>query len=391
MLMATYKLIQDIEAEDHILGPLSFRQFVFGLIAAFLGYLCFLVVVKHVAFLLAVLLPPTLFCAFFAFPFGGDQPTETWALAKLHFWLKPRRRVWNQSGIKELVTINVPKKVERVYTDGLSQGEVHSRLQALANTIDSRGWAIKHINAVGYIPQQTNPERLIDIPDVPNDTRSDAAAPADDIMDADYNPIAQQFDTMITKSSQDRRQRLMEELQKPVPAEPSPNPAGAPAQQWFMNHNPVPAAIAPPISTPISPPIPNSSVPPAPATGVPPATPAVTYTDPFAPMPAPAEDDDALDEQLKQQSARSQVYSNNLRTLQPLGAAKTPPADPTLPSARAAQNDAADNASVPMTAGGDPAILSLSNNNDLNVATLAREAERAKAAGSQDEVVISLH
>ncbi|HVX56501.1 MAG TPA: PrgI family protein, partial [Candidatus Saccharimonadales bacterium] len=112
--MATYKLIQDIEAEDHILGPLTLRQFIFALIAAFCFYVCFISVAKHVPFFLLFFLPPGLFCAFFAFPWGGDQPTETWALAKLRFWFKPRRRVWNQSGLKELVTINVPKKVERV-------------------------------------------------------------------------------------------------------------------------------------------------------------------------------------------------------------------------------------------------------------------------------------
>lgn len=354
--MATYKLIQDIEAEDHILGPLSFRQFVFGLIAAFLGYMCFLVIVKHVPFLLVIFGPPALFCGFFAFPWGGDQPTETWALAKLHFWFKPRRRVWNQSGLKELVTITVPKKVERIYTDGLSQGEVKSRLQALANTIDSRGWAIKHIDAVGYAPQMGT-DRLIEIPDVPGEV-PDATAPADDMMDTSHNPIAHQFDSMITKSSQDRRQRLIDELQKPVV------PTGETddiASHWFMNHNPsAPARSAA-------------------------AAPAAQA----ASMPATqSADDRALDQQLLQQAAQPQAYSN-LRTLQPLNVKPVPA--PVAPQAAAVPNGPADTPSVPMTAGGDPAILSLSKNNDLNVSTIAREAQRAKGDGSQDEVVISLH
>jgi hypothetical protein len=369
--MATYKLIQDIEAEDHILGPLSFRQFVFGLIAVFLGYMCFLVVVKHVAFLLVVFLPPALFCAFFAFPFGGDQPTETWALAKLRFWFKPRKRLWNQSGLKELVTITVPKKIERVYSDGLSQSEVKSRLQILANTIDSRGWAIKHINALGYMPQQDGSDRLIGIPDMPA-MPDDPATTAEDMMDTDSNPIAQQFDSMITKSSQDRRQRLMEELQRPVSSEPEP--------QWFMNHNPLPA------------PVPAT---PAPAAGTVPApvpAAAVTASGP-ATMPAPqvAADDAVLSSQLRAQAqiGSQQAYSN-LRTLQPIGT-KTAPAGGQMPAAQTVQNGAIDNTSGPMTAGGDPAILSLSKNNDLNVATIAREAQRAKGDEPQDEVVISLH
>src|SRR5947209_5612285 len=101
--------MQDIEAEDHILGPLSLRQFIFALIAVFFGYLCFIAITKHIQFLLALFAPPMLFFAFFAFPFGKDQPTEVWFLAKLRFWFLPRKRIWDQSGIKELVTITVPK------------------------------------------------------------------------------------------------------------------------------------------------------------------------------------------------------------------------------------------------------------------------------------------
>jgi hypothetical protein len=376
--VATYKLIQDIEAEDHILGPLTLRQFIFALIAAFLFYICFLVIAKHVPFLLAFFLPPALFCAFFAFPWGGDQPTEQWALAKLHFWFKPRRRVWNQSGLKELVTITAPKKVEKVLTDNLSQTEVKSRLQALANTIDSRGWAIKHINAVGYVPQASggSSDRLIDIPDVPPENTVDTPS---DIMDPEQNPLAQQFQTMINKSTQDYRQRLVEQLQAPAPQVPQAAaatpaaPAGqttAPAaQQWFINHNPAPAGPMP------------AAMPAGPAAPSLPATPTV----------AAAADDAALSSSLKRRSAATAEYGR-LRTLRPSGAPGTPAADSNPPLETAPGRAPSGKASAPMTASGDPAILSLSKNNDLNVSTLAREAERAKqAGGAQDEVVISLH
>ncbi len=372
--VATYKLIQDIEAEDHILGPLTLRQFIFALVGAFLLYLCFVSFAKHVIFLLVILLPPALFCVFFAFPWGRDQPTELWALAKLRFWFKPRRRVWNQSGIKELVTITAPKKIERVYSNGLSQTEVKSRLQALANTIDSRGWAIKHINAVGYVPavQGSNPDRLIDIPDVPPEASSDVT-PADDIMDANYSPIAQQFQNMIDQSTQNYRQRLVEQLRAPAPA--PAQPAGAQAQQWFINHNPVAAAA-----------VPQAVV--APAVIAPPAQAA-------APYPAntnESSEDKALSAELRARSGPPQAYSN-LRTLQPLGAKTAAVAvndgQPVQPAPSA--TPVADNTSTAVTASSDPAILSLSNNNDLNVATIAREAQRVKRGGAQDEVVVSLH
>src|SRR5579884_3436546 len=115
--MATYKLIQNVEAEDHIVGPLTLRQFIFALIAIFFYYICFILVTKHATPLLLMFLPPAFFFTFFAIPFGRDQPTEIWFLAKLRFWFKPRKRVWNQSGIKEMVTITAPKYEAPVLTD----------------------------------------------------------------------------------------------------------------------------------------------------------------------------------------------------------------------------------------------------------------------------------
>ena len=209
--MATYKLIQNIEAEDKILGPLTLRQFIFALVAAFFGYLCFICIAKQVYFLLIIFAPPGLLMGFFAFPFGGDQPTEIWALAKLRFYFKPRKRIWDQSGAKEMVTITVPKKIERSFTDGLSETEVQSRLKALASTIDSRGWAIKNVNIDNYSPNPlatASTDRLLDIASVPNTVPETIIQASDDILDENNNPIAQQFDSMIAQSTQRYRQEL---------------------------------------------------------------------------------------------------------------------------------------------------------------------------------------
>lgn len=335
--MATYKLIQDIEAEDKILGPLTLRQFIFAMIAVFLFYLCFVVIVKHVVFLLALFLPPALFFGFFALPFGRDQPTEVWFLAKLRFWFKPRRRVWSQSGIKELVTITVPKKVERVLTKGLSQTEVKSRLQMLAQTLDSRGWAVKHVASDAYGPLLTNnaSDRLIDFDNLPQEVPGGEVGAADDMLDETSNPIARQFDTMINQSSRARRQELISQLNDSggatgtglVSSKTTDNP-------WFMSQA-------------------RGSV---------------------------SASDSLLSSQLAARAGSSQVSFGNLRTFRP---AATPAADQAVPAAPP----------VPMTAPDDPAILSLARNDDLNVATLARAAEknRPDKNRSSDEVVVSLH
>jgi hypothetical protein len=208
--MATYKLIQDIEAEDHILGPLTLRQFIYGMIAAFFYYVCFILITKHVEVLLVLFLPLALLATFFAFPFKRDQPTEVWALARLQFMLKPRRRIWSQSGVKELVTITAPKKLEHNLTNGLSETEVKSRLQALALTLDTRGWAIKNLEATPEEAQIYTPDsdRLIGLGTIPSPVPDYNVTPEEDILD-DQNPQSVHIADIISRTSTANRQDLV--------------------------------------------------------------------------------------------------------------------------------------------------------------------------------------
>ncbi|HEX7633304.1 MAG TPA: PrgI family protein [Candidatus Saccharimonadales bacterium] len=370
--MATYKLIQDIEAEDHILGPLTLRQFIFALIAVFCYYICFIALTKHVAFLLLFFLPPGLFFTFFAFPFGRDQPTEIWALAKIRYYIKPRQRVWNQSGIKELVTITVPKKVERVLTDGLSHSEVESRLKALANTIDSRGWAIKNVNVNAF--SQPDPtavmesDRLIDMSSIPQEVPNIDIKASDDMLDEHSNPVAQQFDHMMAASEQAHRQQLVNQMNSPATqAPPAATNAGPPPNYWFMNQ-PAPSGAVPADQSVFA----NATV----------IQPGSTDTQVITPgVDAPTEA--AMAAELKSHHAPSQTSYTHMRTLQP--ATAQPPAGPGPTASQTAQPT--------VTPPSDPAILSLANNNDLNVATLARQAHKAKGddGSLENEVVIPLH
>ena len=354
--MATYKLIQDIEAEDKILGPLTLRQFIFALVAAFFAYLSFICVAKQAFFFLVIFVPPMLLAGFFAFPFGRDQPTELWALGKIRFWFKPRRRMWDQSGIKELVTITVPKKIEKVYTDGLSQNEVESRLKALANTIDSRGWAIKNVNITSYAPNPLttiNSDRLVTINDVPEQVTDTVVLASDDMLDERHNPIAQKFDNMISVSSQQYHQQLVNQMNTANVVQPSSVAPTNPA--WFFMGA---GSTAAPINAP------GQSM--------------VTATS--------SVDDAALAAQIHAKASSRQASYSNLRTLKPLATTQqltqSPVATSTLSQQPAAE----------VTAPSHPAILALANNNDLNVSTIAREAKKAKASVVGDnEVVISLH
>ena len=57
--MATYKVIQDIEAEDKLIGPLTLRQFIYAGICAVTLYLSYLAIAKGAAFMVVLFLPVT--------------------------------------------------------------------------------------------------------------------------------------------------------------------------------------------------------------------------------------------------------------------------------------------------------------------------------------------
>lgn len=216
--MAQYKVIQDIEAEDKLLGPLSLRQFIYAAITIALGFIAFRLFMTSIWFLGIIFVPPALFFGLLAAPLGGQQSSEIWLLAKIRFMLKPRRRIWDQTGIQQLVTITVPKKVERHLTKGYSDDEVKSRLKTLAATLDTRGWAVKNATAPVY-GQAGNSDRLLDIAEQPTPTVY--VEPTADMLDPNVNPRAQAMEQMIDKSAQQHRAKVVENMKKY--AEPSQN------------------------------------------------------------------------------------------------------------------------------------------------------------------------
>ena len=143
--MSVYKVPQDVEAEDKLLGPFSFRQFIFLIIA---------VVSLGAAYILARILLPlglipvpiALFFGALALPLRKDQPMEVYLAAVISFMLKPKKRLWQPDGIEYLVEVTAPKTEETTRRNNYDQEEVQRRLSYLANLVDSRGWSIRGVN-----------------------------------------------------------------------------------------------------------------------------------------------------------------------------------------------------------------------------------------------------
>jgi PrgI family protein len=235
--MATYKVIQDIEAEDKLLGPLSLKQFIFAAISVAFAFVAFFIASNTVIYAAIPFLPFIIVPAILAAPLSKEQPTDVWLAARVRFFLKPRKRIWDQSGIKELVTITAPKKVVKHYSNGLSQLEVRSRLGALADTIDSRGWAVKNVDLNLYTTpalMSNSSDRLLDPTALPQSVSEIDISASDDILDATSNPIAQQLDTMMKQSGQAQKQVAINRMQAAMHKKPS-----KPANDYsFLNQQP---------------------------------------------------------------------------------------------------------------------------------------------------------
>ncbi len=218
--MAQYKVIQDIEAEDKLLGPLTLKAFIYAIIAVLCAFINFKLLVSTGVgplrwLLILIFLPPMLLFGVLASPLGRHQPTEVWLLARIRFLIKARKRLWSQSGLQHLVTITAPKKLDKVRTKGLSETEVRSRLQTLATTLDSRGWAIRNATvAPDLLQREEESDRLVAPTTISTIDSGIDIHPADDIMDETSNPTAQYFASLMEQADADRKVGVANRLNK---------------------------------------------------------------------------------------------------------------------------------------------------------------------------------
>ena len=219
--MSVYKVPQDVEAEDKLLGPFSFRQFVF-LIIAVIG-IAIAYGLSTILLPLAIIpVPIILFFGALALPLKKDQPMEVYLAAVISFMLKPKKRLWQPDGIERLVEVIAPKVEEKTYGNNYDQAEVQRRLSYLANLVDSQGWSIRGVN---------NPNSSMRA-DLFNEGQA-----ANDILD-ENSTTAQNINHLINQSDVRRRQEVIQKMQTGQSATPPPTQTPQPSQP----DNPTPAA-----------------------------------------------------------------------------------------------------------------------------------------------------
>ncbi len=207
--MSVYKVPQDVEAEDKLLGPFSFRQFVYLIITAGCGFITFLLVQAPlpVPFFSAPIVLIGIAFAIIALPLRKDQPMELYVLALLRFYLKPKRRMWSPDGTTTGVIIEAPRVVHQQLTKDITEEEAATRLSYLAQIVDTRGWAAKGVT----MPTAQNSSVKMAV--------ADEAEGVEDVLDANTN-LARSLDDLIAKQKEVSRSAAVEKmhtLQKSAP------------------------------------------------------------------------------------------------------------------------------------------------------------------------------
>ncbi len=351
--MASYKVPQDVEADDKLLGPFSFRQFVYLIIVAMAGAAAWGLAQLFIG--LAVLpLPIIIFFGALALPLRKDQPMEIYMAAMVSYYLKPRNRRWDPEGIESFIEITAPKVVEVQRTKGLSENEAEERLSYLANIVDSGGWAIRGVNG-GASNSSLNSDVYLE------------AQGAQDILDTGTS-IARNFDQMMTQSTE----RMHEEARARMLQANMPQPVTSPvAAQPVAQQTPQqPVQQYPYQAQPTSQPDPQNLQ--------------------FNPYPT------FHQSVIQPLGDTAHQAVNNLDPLPTPTVATAPTATPQAPPVTSQEESSAPNTanSTKGTSGTQLTadIMNLANNPDISIETIAHEAHRIhkKAEAESDEVVISL-
>lgn len=318
--MAQYKVPQDVEADDKLLGPFTFRQFVYLLAAGALIAIAAGLFQIH-PLLIIIPLPIIILLLVISLPLKKDQPMETYLAALVSYYLKPRKRIWTSGQPESTITITAPKVQEKVRTRDISGEEATHRLSFLADIVDTEGRAIGNIDS--------------------SPMRDDLAAEADAVADIfEDSSQYRNIDAALEKDKTSRHAEAMENMRKAIAANEVPlQPQQAPtiSRHYDTEHqafNPARAA-APNVPTAPGQPAPMQQPAPNPAFDAP------NYNSPVVVLPDPS--------MFKKEEPKASVRTEN------------------VPSKPQKQD-----------------IINLASNQDFTVSTIAQEAKRIKGKGDSE-------
>jgi hypothetical protein len=217
--MGQYKVPQNVEAEDKILGPLTFKEFIYFLMG--FGWSAISFGLFHtIPILLAVVgFPPAMLLFLLAFYNRDGQSFEQLLVAMVGFFATSRRRAWAKDDIIE--TFHVEATAIAAEATQRNPDEVRGELEKLANLIDSRGWNHPQEPETSQIlPSIAHADRIVPTPPpTPDEVPTD-------ILNLQQSPLAQNLAELLRAAAEDVREEAIQQMAgKPTrPAKGAPAP-----------------------------------------------------------------------------------------------------------------------------------------------------------------------
>lgn len=219
--MATYKVPQDVEAEDKLLGPFTFRQFIYLLISA-AGIAVIFGLFQIFPLLAIIPIPIVGFFLILALPLKKDQPMEVYLASIASFYLKSNKRLWTPGQKESTIKITAPKIVEKPRARNITEEEASTRLSFLSNLVDSEGYSIRNNS-------NFNEDFIAETNDVP------------DILDQNSN---QTINQMIAREQENRHANIVSNMKAAISnADQLLPPSPQMSQSQVDTSNPFQAAI----------------------------------------------------------------------------------------------------------------------------------------------------
>jgi hypothetical protein len=138
---ASYKVPQNVDLEDKIIGPLTLKQFLMALaagLATFFWFQFFFIAIPGLFYGLTFITWVIAVAFIFVKPY--DQPFSKFIFAFIRFATQPQRRIWKRIPTLEGISLTDTSEEQVQQAPRPSTEEVQSRLQRLAHIVDTRGW-----------------------------------------------------------------------------------------------------------------------------------------------------------------------------------------------------------------------------------------------------------
>lgn len=213
--MAQYKVPQNVESEDKILGPLSLKQFIYVVIGLLWAALMWAIFRQIIVLAVVFALPVTGFFLLLGFGKREEQSFENYFVALLRFQFVPRKRLWMKDEKLESSIVKGKAKKEEPYQTR-DPREVKGQLAKLSFVLDTHG-SVKKDQSL-QLPESNvvkDIEGRVISPASQNESpQTSVNVPEADLLDLENSDRAASVGQMLSQTENDVKARALAKMRQ---------------------------------------------------------------------------------------------------------------------------------------------------------------------------------